>query len=63
MKVFNVSVSWVTVLPLTMIAFVLSGCATTDQPHFSGKQGVTPTIDDYYPSATASNDWRPQPGR
>ena len=39
-----------TPLALLTIAFIVSGCATAEQPNYQGKKGVTSTIDDYHPS-------------
>jgi hypothetical protein len=29
---------------------VMSGCATSDKPHYQGHKGVSPTVNDYYPT-------------
>lgn len=32
------------------VLVVMTGCATSEGPNYQGKKGISPTIDDYYPT-------------
>lgn len=38
------------VLGFTAAIFMLNGCATSEKPNYQGHKGVSPTVQDYYPS-------------
>lgn len=32
------------------VLIIASGCATSEKPNYQGHKGVSPTVQDYYPS-------------